>query len=87
MVIHSVQKAPEADGKRLLEILDMHTTEEKILLEAVDIIRSTDSVNYAKQVSKEILEKAWKDCNEVLVDGPSKDHLHELAFFLIDRDM
>lgn len=45
MVIHNFFYGWKGD--RLIEILDMHTKDEKLLKEAVDILNSEESIKYA----------------------------------------
>ena len=47
MVIHAVQNSSKA--QRLIEILNMHTEEESLLKEAVEIIQGAGSLEYAKK--------------------------------------
>lgn len=57
MVIHSCKNLPESDAKRLVDILNMHTEDKNIIKEAIDMIKSTNSIDYAKQVSMNLMEK------------------------------
>jgi len=57
MVIHSCENLPEKDAKRLVDILNMQTEDKETILEAIDLIKSTDSLEYAKQVSRDLIKK------------------------------
>lgn len=57
MVIHNYYYGWKGD--RLVEILDMHTTDEKLLREAVDILNSEDSIKFAKDVAARTMKEAW----------------------------
>ena len=43
----------------MVEILDMHTTDEKLLREAVDILNSEESIKFAKDVAARTMKEAW----------------------------
>ena len=65
----------EEDKARLLEILDMQTEYEKLLLEAVDILKRSGSVEYAEKRAKEMLEDAWNRLEPTIKDNSGKDKL------------
>ena len=62
MVIHSCSQSPTT-SHRLIEILNLRTKDPILITEAIQIINSTDSVDYAKQVSKQILKDSWMELN------------------------
>jgi hypothetical protein len=47
MVIHSMNKK-DASSDRLNSILNLQTNDEKLLIEAIDILKNNGSVQYAK---------------------------------------
>ena len=57
MVIHSRKNLPHKDGNRLIEILDMQTDDKALIKEAIDLIKSTKSIEYAKKVSEELITR------------------------------
>eukprot|EP01125_Pyxidicula_operculata_P022045 TRINITY_DN8843_c0_g1_i1.p1 TRINITY_DN8843_c0_g1~~TRINITY_DN8843_c0_g1_i1.p1 ORF type:complete len:367 (-),score=94.72 TRINITY_DN8843_c0_g1_i1:79-1179(-) len=85
MVIHSLEKAPKEKSDRLLEILNMHTNDEKLIKEAIEIMKSTNSLDYAAGVAKEIIKKAWTDVEAVLPNNEARDKLRVFADYLVDR--
>ncbi len=58
MVIHNFFYGWKGD--RLVEILDMHTKDEKLLKEAVDILNSEESIKYAQDLAAKTMKDAWK---------------------------
>ena len=85
MVIHTLEKAEPKDRKRLLEILDMHTTDQKLRDEAIKIIRNYGSIEYAKNFARNIVRESWKDVDDVLPSSKAKEKLKAFADYLIER--
>ncbi|MBI2173155.1 MAG: polyprenyl synthetase family protein [Candidatus Aenigmarchaeota archaeon] len=63
MVIHAMQ---HKKGKRLLEILGMHTTDKKLVDEAISILKKAGSAEYAKDYARSLVGSAWKDAKPLL---------------------
>ena len=63
MVIHALQ---HKKGKRLLEILDMHTSDKKMVDEAISILRDAGSIEYAKGFAANVVRSAWKEAEPFL---------------------
>ncbi|RLI96794.1 MAG: hypothetical protein DRO99_03895 [Candidatus Aenigmatarchaeota archaeon] len=87
MVIHTLKKANENDRKRLIEILGMHTREKELIDEAISILKKYGSLEYAKNVARNMVEDAWKEAEPVLDDSDAKERLKSLAMFLINREI
>lgn len=85
LVIYALNVAIEAERKRLLEILNMHTKDEKLLTEAIEIIKRYGSIEYAKKVAAQLAEDTWKEAEAVLPESEAKGQLKELAELLIHR--
>ncbi len=86
MVIHTLEKAETTDKKRLLEILDMHTTDQKLRSEAISIIKKYGSVKYAKWFARSLIEKGWKEIDKLL-PSDSKEKLKAFAKYLVEREI
>ncbi len=86
MVIHTLEKAESRDKKRLLEILDMHTTDQKLRSEAISIIKKYGSVKYAKWFARSLVEKGWKEIDKLL-PAEAKEKLRAFAKYLVERDI
>ncbi len=85
IVIRTLEVASEEDKKRLIEILDSHTLDEKVLQEALDIINKYDGIAYSKKKAEELVEGAWKKVNSVLKESNAKIILKKFAEYLVDR--
>jgi len=87
MVIHTLEKAQEADKKRLLEILDMHTTDQKLRDEAIAIIKKYGSIKYAKWFARSLIDKSWKEIDQLLKPSDAKRKLRAFARYLVEREI
>ena len=87
MVIHTMNKATEDDRKQLLEILNMHTHDENLIREAIDILKKYDAVNYVKGFAKKLVQEAWNDVEPLLQESDAKKTLKSFADFLINREI
>lgn len=85
LVVNAMRRANEADRKRLVEILGMHTRDQKLINEAISIIDKYGSRDYVKKVAEKIIKDAWKDVDTNLPDSHAKAILHSLSEFLISR--
>jgi geranylgeranyl pyrophosphate synthase len=86
ITIHSLANASPKDKKRLAEILSSRTKDPAQVREAIDICKRTDSVNYAAQKAKSMVEKA-KARLMVLPNNAASRRLLQLADFFIYREV
>ncbi|MBN2102162.1 MAG: polyprenyl synthetase family protein [Candidatus Aenigmarchaeota archaeon] len=87
IVLHALKNANQKDRKRLLEILNMHTKEQKTIIEAIEIMKKYDSLNYAKEFARKIIKDSWSGIDPLLPESESKDKLKKLAEYLVERDI
>jgi geranylgeranyl pyrophosphate synthase len=85
MVIHTLKRAQPQDRKSLLEILNMHTTDQKLRNEAINIIKSHGSIEYAKKYARKIVEESWEEIDGLLPSSRAKKKLKAFADYLIER--
>jgi len=85
MVIHTLEKAKPADKKRLLAILNMHTTDQKLRDAAIKIMKRYDSIRYAKQFAQQLVAESWKEVDRLLSPSEAKEKLKAFADYLIER--
>ncbi|MBI2144387.1 polyprenyl synthetase family protein [Candidatus Woesearchaeota archaeon] len=85
LVIHTLNVASEAEKKRLLELLDMHTKDEKLLKEAINIIKKHGSIEYAKKTAIGLAEDALKTIDEVLLESEAKKELRALVKLVLNQ--
>jgi geranylgeranyl pyrophosphate synthase len=87
LVIHTLKKASDRDRKRLIEILNMHTKDLKLITEAVEIIKKHGSIEYAKEFAMKIVRKAWSEVDPLLKESKAKNDLRSLVNFLVEREI
>ena len=85
IVIHTLKAARTADRKRLIEILNMHTSDHKLKDEAIDIMRNYDSLEYVRKCADKIVAESWKDVEGLLPDSVAKERLKTFVEFLVKR--
>jgi geranylgeranyl pyrophosphate synthase len=73
--------------QRLTTILNKHTEENNEVTEAIEILRVTGSIDYARTFAKELVEKAWRGVENVLTEGTPKESLRVFANYLIERSI
>jgi geranylgeranyl pyrophosphate synthase len=84
-VIHTLKTSNAADKKRLVEILNMHTSNQKLRDEAIAIMQKYDSIEYTKRFARRIVKTSWNDADMLLPASEGKEKLKAFAEFLIER--
>lgn len=86
LVIYTLQKADAADRARLLEILGMHTFEQKLRAEAIAIIKKYGAFEYVKALAEKMVVDSWSEVDKLLPTPEAKEKLKAFAEFLIRRN-
>jgi geranylgeranyl pyrophosphate synthase len=76
MVIHSYFYGWKGD--KLLDLLDLKSSEERVHRDAIQIMQVEGSVEYAKEKAALIMRRAWKELDPVLPDGEAKEDIKDL---------
>ncbi len=87
IVIHTLEKAKPADKKRLISILKMHTSDQKLKDEAMRIMKRYHSIEYAKQFAKKLVAENWKEVDRLLSPSEGKEKLKAFADYLVERSI
>ncbi len=85
IVINALQKATITDRKRLLKILSMHTDEQKLRDEAIDIIKKYNSIQYSREYAQKIVRESWDNVDKLLPASSAKERLRAFADYLVER--
>ncbi len=85
IVINTLEKATYRDEKRLLEILNMHTSDQKLIDEAIAIASKYGSIRYAKEFARNLVADSWKEIDSLLPSSDAKEKLRAFANYLIER--
>lgn len=86
-VIRTLNVAPEADRKRLLEILGMHTADKALIKEAIGIIRKHGSIEYARAAARKLVENTWRQAEPLFPQSGAKEKLRSFIQFAIEREI
>jgi geranylgeranyl pyrophosphate synthase len=84
-VIHTLKVAKTKEKKRLIEILNMHTSDQKLKDEAISIMERSDSIDYVRSFAKKIVKVSWKQVKSLLPCSAARTDLNDFARFLIER--
>jgi len=84
-VIHTLEMAKPADKKRITEILNIHTPDQKLKIEAIRLMEKYNSVDYAKEFARKIVTDSWKEIDRLLQPSEAKQKLHAFANYLVER--
>jgi len=83
VALHALTHSP--DARRLLEILEMRTTDQNLLEEAVGIMREAGSLDYARTYARDLIEQAKAKLDAALPASKAKKLLLSMADFFIQR--
>lgn len=86
MVIKALRTLPAEKAARLREILEMRTGNEDLIREAIELVKESGAVDYAKSVSRRMVSEAWRELEKVLKPSEARERLKALAEFLITRE-
>ncbi len=64
----------------------MHTEDEKLIKEAIALLKKTNSLEFAQKKAREIISKAWRDIEPTLKNSAAKQKLKAFADYLVDRE-
>jgi geranylgeranyl diphosphate synthase type I len=86
MVIYTLKKANSADKKRLIALLNMHTSDQKLRDEAIALMQTYNAIEYVKRTAARLVEESWSDVDKLLPTPQAKEKLKAFAEFLIKRN-
>ena len=86
LVIFTIKKASTTDKKRLIEILNMHTSSQALRDEAILLIKKYGAFEHVKHTAERMVVESWKEAEKLLPTDEAKEKLKEFAEFLIKRN-
>ena len=86
MVIETLKKANGNDRKRLIQILNLHTSDQKLRDEAIAIMQKYNAIEHVKQTASRIVQESWNDAEKLLPESDAKEKLKAFGEFLIKRN-
>jgi geranylgeranyl diphosphate synthase type I len=85
MVIHTLKNASSADRKRLIQILNMHTSDQALRDEAIALMQKHHAIEHVTHTATRIVEESWSEVDKLLPPSEAKEKLKAFAEFLIKR--
>jgi geranylgeranyl pyrophosphate synthase len=85
MVIHALKNASSADKKRLIQILNMHTSDQALRDEAINLMQKYHAIEHVKHTAARIVKESWNEVDKLLPSSKAKEKLKAFAEFLIRR--
>lgn len=86
MVIHTLEKCTAEEKEYLTKTLDAHTRDENEINKVVKLFEKYDSITYAKEYAKAIVNKEKEKLQEKISDSDAKEKLIALADFFVNRE-
>jgi geranylgeranyl diphosphate synthase type I len=85
IVIYTLKNASNADKKRLIQILNMHTSDQALRDEATSIMQKYGAIEHVKNTAAQIVKESWSQVDKLLPNSEAKEKLKAFAEFLIKR--
>ncbi len=85
MVIHTLKNASSADRKRLIQILNMHTSDQVLRDEAIVLMQKYRAIDHVTRTAARMVEESWREVDKLLPSSEAKEKLKAFAEFLIKR--
>jgi len=85
MVIHALREARPRDRERLMEILRMHTADQRLRDEAIRIMEKYGSIGYARDFARNMVRESWAEVDRLLPPSEAKEKLRAFAEYLVER--
>jgi len=85
LVIHTLKNAHDQERKRLLEILDSHTTDKALIQEAISIIKKYKAVDYATGIAERLVKETWETADPLLPESEAKKTVKAFLDFIVER--
>ncbi len=87
ITIHALKHLTPAKATRLQEILSSHSKEERVIREAIALIKETHALDYAKKFSRKLVQDAWTNVEGILKESKAKHELKAFADYLVERKL
>jgi geranylgeranyl diphosphate synthase type I len=86
MVVHAVEEGTDEQADRLEEILTADAVDDDDILEAIDILQATGSVEHARERALELAADARSHLDDLDLKDDVDDDLREFTRFVIERE-
>ncbi len=86
LVIYTIKVAKSADKKRLIQILNMHTSDQTLRDEAIALMQHYGAMAHVKATAEKMVTDSWNEAEKLLPTPEAKEKLKAFAEFLIRRN-
>lgn len=86
IVVRALKTLPYQKAERLKEILNLRAHDNNLIREAINLLKESGAIEYAKKICIEVVSNAWSELDRALPSSRAKDKLKALANFLISRE-
>jgi len=86
LVIKALERGSRSECKRIKELLGKQNITKQEVEEFKNILIQTGSLDYAKELAKNLIVKGKKEIKMAMVEKNAKDFLLDLAEYLVSRD-
>jgi geranylgeranyl diphosphate synthase type I len=87
VVIHTLKNASTAEKIRLIQILNMHTSDQSLRDEAIGLMQKYHAIEHVAETAARIVEESWSEVDKLLPASEPKEKLKAFAEFLIKRNI
>ena len=87
MVIHAISALGKPDAERLKQILRMHSTDQSLIAEAINLMKKSDSISYSQKVASKLVEKEKNEIASLLPQNEFSRKMIDLSNFIVNREM
>jgi len=87
LVIQTLKVANNQEKNRLIEILNMHTSDQKLRDEAITIIKKNRSIEYVKDLAEKMVKDSWLSAEQCISPSEAKEKLKNFTQFLVRRSV
>ena len=87
LVIHAVREADEPDAERLQSILAAEDNTEAEILEAIDVMQETGSIEFARDRALDLAESAREHLATVDLEPEPASELEAFTRFVVERNV
>ncbi len=87
LVIHAVAEADEAAAERLQSLLVAAENTEREILEAIEIMQDTGSIEFARRRAEELAASAREHLRAVNLESEPAAKLEQFTQFVVERDV
>jgi geranylgeranyl diphosphate synthase type I len=86
MAIHAAETAPPEEVARLEDILWAEDNDDEEIMEAIEIMQSAGSIDFARETARDLAASAREQLDELDLDPGSESDLREFTRFVVERE-